>query len=278
MVILFISLCFLTVVEPERTSIVYSNTEDRLKTSDIYKIVSPTPTYSPTSPTSTQFSSPSSSSSVVTYIPDSTQSSSRQPTEKQDTTFGLKITVTTIQPSRTVPVFSTSSVTWPLTNISDKHHPSWTPPPLEIIPANDYEDPLNHLEESPSNRIPNYEEAPNKLPDSQPPQKQPSSEMPTSHFPKSNSPSTNYASNKPTQDTPIITVNDNDENEIPHFHRNEKGGVKYGHKHEGKSLSSAQAKLNMGMKENFCYLCLCIDRVRTLLSHAPIFVGLCHHY
>lgn len=211
--------------------------------------MSPTPTYSPTSPTSTPFSTPS-SSSVVTYIPDSTQSSSRQPTEKQDTTFGLKITVTTIQPSRTVPIFSTSSVTWPLTNITEKHHPSWTPPPLEIIPANDYEDPLNHLEESPSNRIPNYEEAPNKIPDSQPPQKESSSEIPTSHLPKSNSPSTNYASNKPTQDTPIITVNDNNENEIPHFHRNDKSGVKYGHKHEGKSLSTAQAKLNMGMMKN----------------------------
>lgn len=228
--------------------------------------MSPTPTYSPTSPVSTTFAatkSSSTSSPVVTYVPDNTRPPPRQPTEKQDTTFGLKITTTTLQPSRTVPSHTTSSVTWPLANISEKHHPSWTPPPLEIIPANDFEDPFNHLEESPSNRIPNYEEAPNRIPYSHPTQKQPSPDVASTPVQPKTKPkpaSTTPGSNKSTPDTPIITVNDNQENEVPHFHRNDKGGVKYGNKHDGKSLSSAQAKLNMGMKsQNLFYYIFCLQ-------------------
>lgn len=245
------------------TAIIYTNAEDNLKTSIV---VSPTPTYEPSIPTSTQdYQKPSLTSTfntAVTYIPDSTYTLPKLPTEKQESTYGSK-TSSTVQPTRTIPdVYSTTSVTWPLTSMSDKHHPSWTPQPLEIIPADDLEDTNNYLEEAPSNRIPNYEEAPNKIPPSHPSHRQPtpsatSTTAPPKHRPNPSS-TTSSAANKPTQDTPIITVNDNQENEIPHFHKNEKGGVKYGHKHEGKSISSAQAKLNMGMLDFFYFITLFI--------------------
>ncbi|GFY45693.1 zona pellucida sperm-binding protein 3 receptor [Trichonephila inaurata madagascariensis] len=160
--------------------------------------------------------------SVVTYIPESSYPSSKLPMDRQQETSAFSTASATPQPTRTT-TYTTSTSTWPLTNVTEKGFPSWTPPPLEIIPAEDLEDTLNMLEEASSNRISSYEDAPgNKIPD----------------FHHNQKP-------RPTQETPIVTVNDNQGNDLNSFNnRNDK--IKYGQKHEGKSINNAQAKLNMG--------------------------------
>ncbi|XP_055927672.1 CUB and sushi domain-containing protein 3-like isoform X2 [Argiope bruennichi] len=191
---------------------------------------------------------PSSSfNSVVTYIPDSNYPS---PTHSQSTS---SFNTTSASPnSAHVPsstVYTTTTSSWPLHNVTEKGFPSWTPPPLEIIPSEDLEDSFNILEEASSNRISSYENAPvNKIPDFHANPKHPVSGKPSTPSPTIiNIPtSTNWSFPfKPTQETSIVTVNDNLGNDVtPYNNRNDK--VKYGHKHDGKSLNSAQAKLNMG--------------------------------
>lgn len=90
----------------------------------------------------------------------------------------------------------------------------------------------------------------NKIPDLQPSQHHPSATVatPARHTPVSAS----YPSHKPTPDTPIVTVDDSHANNINPFNRNDK--IKYGGKHDGKSLNSAQAKLNMGKIEKYYLL------------------------
>ncbi|GIY59676.1 sushi, von Willebrand factor type A, EGF and pentraxin domain-containing protein 1 [Caerostris darwini] len=188
----------------------------------------------------------------VTYIPDITYPSPKLPADRQASTTSIITTSPTPQPTRVPPstIYTTSTSTWPLSNITEKGFPSWTPPPLEIIPAEDLDDSFNMLEEAASNRIASYEDAPqNRIPDFHASQKNPINELPsTPSAPVKNTPASTSSAFpfRPTQDTPIVTVNDNPGNDLSGFNRNEK--VKYGHgpKHDGKSLNSAQAKLNMG--------------------------------
>ncbi|GBM26179.1 Sushi, von Willebrand factor type A, EGF and pentraxin domain-containing protein 1 [Araneus ventricosus] len=186
--------------------------------------------------------------SVVTYIPDTSYPS---PADRQQSTSSHSTTSIIPQPTRVPPptIYTTTTSTWPISNITDKGFPSWTPPPLEIIPSEDLEDSFNMLEEASSNRISSYEDAPiNKIPDFHASQKHPVSGTPSTPSPSIRNTPTSTSSSfpfRPTQETPIVTVNDNQGNDItPYNNRNDK--VKYGHKHDGKSLNSAQAKLNMG--------------------------------
>ncbi|XP_035231715.1 CUB and sushi domain-containing protein 3-like isoform X2 [Stegodyphus dumicola] len=233
-----------------KTSTFYTNTEENVPVSDVRQVfpsfASPSSSYSSTpEPSQIVDFKPSATPSVVTYIP-----GSGYPSYTEDTLYGTKISNETLQPSRVIPSIHTlSTSTWPINNASDKFRPAWTPPPLEIIPADDLEDSFNYLEESPSNRIQNYEEAPNRIPPHLYPTQRQSSEI----VPSSSSSVSRYtpittasvSTQKTTQDTPIITANDNQGNDNSIFQRNDKN-VKYGHKHDGKSLNSAQAKLNMG--------------------------------
>ncbi|KAG8188357.1 hypothetical protein JTE90_022557 [Oedothorax gibbosus] len=218
-----------------------SSGEDRQKETtpkDRYTPIASSPTRTIPQETSTSSYRPSSPNynPVVTYIPDS-----GYPKQKSSSTTGIQTPTTTPLPTRISSIFTT----WPINNGTDKNLPSWTPPPLEIIPADDLEESFNFLEEAPSNRISSYEDAPvNKIPDLQPSQHHPQSTAatPSRHIPVSTTVS--YPSHRPTQDTPIVTVDDSHANNINPFNRNDK--IKYGGKHDGKSLNSAQAKLNMG--------------------------------
>lgn len=222
----------------------FGSAEDRQKdtTPQVnYPSISSTPTRNIPLETSTSSYRPPSTNynPVVTYIPDS-----GYPSPKKSSSTGVQTPPTTPQPTRVSSIYTT----WPISNVTEKNLPSWTPPPLEIIPADDLEESFNFLEEAPSNRISSYEDAPiNKIPDLQPSQHHPPSTVSTTsrHTPVSTTAA--FPSQKPTQDTPIVTVDDNHSNNVNPFNRNDK--VKYGSKHDGKSLNSAQAKLNMGKKD-----------------------------
>lgn len=190
--------------------------------------------------TSTSSYKPSSTNynPVVTYIPDS-----GYPSPKKSSPTGIHTPPTVPQPTRA----SSIHTSWPINNVTEKNIVSWTPPPLEIIPADDLEESSNSLEQAPSNRISSYEDAPfNKIPDLQPSQQQPPSTVSTSsrHTPASTT--APFPSQKPTQDTPIVTVDDTHTNNVNPFNRKDK--VKYGNKLDGKNIAH-QAKLNMGKKE-----------------------------
>ncbi|XP_054709070.1 uncharacterized protein LOC129218772 [Uloborus diversus] len=231
--------------EPTKT-VLFTNNEDNLRTT--VRIL-PSSILTPSLPTvsSIDYKPPTTSSfeSVVTYIPQSAFPK-LSTMKSQEPPYGSKTSAPTIQPTRTTPsVYSTTTSTWPINVTTDKNLPSWTPPPLEIIPADDLDDPFNYLEESPSNRIPNYEHPPhNNIPHLYPSQRQPEGTHPTRHMP----PALSTPSAKPSPDTPVTTENESKGNEINNiFHRHNKGStVKYGHKNEGKALNNAQAKLNMG--------------------------------
>ncbi|XP_015908191.2 uncharacterized protein [Parasteatoda tepidariorum] len=110
------------------------------------------------------------------------------------------------------------------TSTFSKSRPSWTPPPLEIIPIDD--DSLNTLDESPSNRIPSYQKPSDKS-------------LYSNQRTTLENQNSVVTESTMTPDIPMVLVKNNAGSDI-----NKK--VKYGNKFDGKSLNNAQAKLNMG--------------------------------